>query len=366
MPCYSCSAEYGLLKKEVGCENCGFSFCSRCCKKQTVSSEDGQSKKIAVCSNCFKQLTGESSSPTKGSPPLAHKKRMEAFKKQSYSVDSETHARLKSQWSNEKDKALAERLQRLKRDRIKNLLSEDEIAERLARLKGMDPAKYNAPPIQVFRPAEKRTSIEQASNLMQQITEEVNLDFRRVKPEDEIAARLAALRDEVPKKAESVNIQPSHSTEEMDIEDAYTNMQIESANQFNQAEKEIKILNTDKDYKELLSSLQKERELNTSDTEDEEKEADRLVKKLLETSIDDDMEDLDSLNDPETDKSGNLSKQSSEEFPWCVICTEDAKIRCFGCDQDLYCMRCFKECHDSLDIRDHKTCPFLPPKIPAL
>lgn len=35
---------------------------------------------------------------------------------------------------------------------------------------------------------------------MKQMTLEVELDSRLVKPEDEIAARLAALRDEVPKK----------------------------------------------------------------------------------------------------------------------------------------------------------------------
>lgn len=39
---------------------------------------------------------------------------------------------------------------------------------------------------------------------MQQITEEVNLDSKRVKPEDEIAARLAALRDEAPKKVNAI------------------------------------------------------------------------------------------------------------------------------------------------------------------
>ncbi|GFU78417.1 hypothetical protein TNCV_2300322 [Trichonephila clavipes] len=237
MPCYSCSAEFGILKKEIGCEICGFSFCPRCCKKQEVPSESGESKKV-VCNKCYKELTsGEPEPAPKSSPPLAHKKRMAALKKQSFSVDSASHIRLKQQYSNEKDQALAERLQKLKREGVKATLpSEGEIEERLAKLKGMDPSKYTAPPIQVFRPTEKITSDEQASNLIQQITEEVTLDSRLVKPEDEIAARLAKLRDEPPPlKGESKKLSEL-------------------------ACKDMKELNTDPEYKNLLSSLQQGKE----------------------------------------------------------------------------------------------------------
>ena len=43
-----------------------------------------------------------------------------------------------------------------------------------------------------------------------------------------------------------------------------------------------------------------------------------------------------------------------EEYPWCIICNEDASLRCTQCDGDLYCSRCFKECHLDEDIRDHQ------------
>ncbi|CAL1278662.1 unnamed protein product [Larinioides sclopetarius] len=377
MSCYSCGSEFGFLKKEVGCEVCGFSFCSKCCRKRKKSSGPGEDVKVLVCNKCFNEAVSSSESrpASKVSPPLAHKKRMEALKKQSFSVDSSAHIRLKSQLSNETDKDLAERLQKLKRDRVKAASpSESEIEERLAKLKGMDPGRYKAPPIQVFRPTEKITTDEQASNLITQITEEVALDSRLVRPEDEIAARLARLRDEpvpLPKRdTTEFNIPESFSpekAEEMPVDVEYSMMQEVSRKFSEMACKDVKELNTDAEYKNLLFSMQKKKE---TEREDDEEEANKLVEKFLATQLDDvDMEEIDSLNDLDTEKSnakGNKEGMDEEELPWCVICTEDAKIRCFGCEGDLYCSRCFKECHDSLDIKDHKTCPYLPPKVPVL
>ncbi|KAL2180200.1 uncharacterized protein P884DRAFT_255195 [Thermothelomyces heterothallicus CBS 202.75] len=40
------------------------------------------------------------------------------------------------------------------------------------------------------------------------------------------------------------------------------------------------------------------------------------------------------------------SRYSDEDQKtWCIVCLEDAAIRCIGCDNDVYCARCWKEMH---------------------
>ena len=34
-----------------------------------------------------------------------------------------------------------------------------------------------------------------------------------------------------------------------------------------------------------------------------------------------------------------------DQKTWCVVCLEDATIRCSGCDDDVYCARCWKAMH---------------------
>ena len=49
-----------------------------------------------------------------------------------------------------------------------------------------------------------------------------------------------------------------------------------------------------------------------------------------------------------TDKpiKGVMKKYTDEEIDgWCIICQDDATVKCLGCDGDLYCAQCWKEGH---------------------
>ncbi|KAE8451069.1 hypothetical protein EG329_004741 [Mollisiaceae sp. DMI_Dod_QoI] len=56
---------------------------------------------------------------------------------------------------------------------------------------------------------------------------------------------------------------------------------------------------------------------------------------------------------------GLMKKFTDEELDtWCIICQDDATVRCIGCDGDLYCASCWKEGHMGPDVgfeeRRHK------------
>jgi hypothetical protein len=56
---------------------------------------------------------------------------------------------------------------------------------------------------------------------------------------------------------------------------------------------------------------------------------------------------------------GVMKKYTDEEVDsWCIICQDDATVKCLGCDGDLFCAGCWKEGHMGPDVgfeeRRHK------------
>ena len=56
---------------------------------------------------------------------------------------------------------------------------------------------------------------------------------------------------------------------------------------------------------------------------------------------------------------GVMKKYLDEEIDtWCIICQDNATVKCLGCDGDLYCANCWKEGHMGPDVgyeeRGHK------------
>jgi hypothetical protein len=63
---------------------------------------------------------------------------------------------------------------------------------------------------------------------------------------------------------------------------------------------------------------------------------------------------------------GVMKKYADEEIDsWCIICQDDATVKCFGCDGDLYCAKCWKEGHMGPDVgweeKRHKWTKFRKP-----
>jgi hypothetical protein len=63
----------------------------------------------------------------------------------------------------------------------------------------------------------------------------------------------------------------------------------------------------------------------------------------------------------------SLPKHTDAEIEtWCIICCDDASVKCLGCDGDLYCGNCWREGHTGPDSgyaeRTHKAVRFVKPK----
>lgn len=122
------------------------------------------------------------------------------------------------------------------------------------------------------------------------------------------------------------------------------------------------------------SKEENKEELSDSDNENEEELAKNLIKKLLEESKLEEAAAKDGINVESSSGSKNFVKQQNidrvpsdkmiddDELPFCCICTEDATIRCHGCDLDLYCSKCWKESHIDFQMEDHETSKYKAPK----
>lgn len=97
----------------------------------------------------------------------------------------------------------------------------------------------------------------------------------------------------------------------------------------------------------------KEDKSSDEDSEDEDKQAARIINRVLD-------EDRLELEDEGICDEGVAAGQ--EELPWCELCNGDAHLRCFDCDGDLYCRRCWKEIHKDADLKHHRTENYKAPK----
>ncbi|NWV68090.1 ANCHR regulator, partial [Malurus elegans] len=416
--CYGCASKFSVFKKEAtlscpsllslqcGCKNCGRSFCSGCRSFSAVVPRCGNTQQ-KVCKQCYGKLTGEGSqnSSARWSPPENYKKRVAAFEaKQNQLKDQQKaakhpgQARSRYQGLSKEDRAIAERLERLREERKPKsvptqaeiearlaALKEDnrgpvpstqEMEDRLAALQGRDPPSQAPRP--VYQPPDTRSLVQQTDDLLTQLSEEVAIDehYRpRIQPQ---GICLNDLNRESEDCVCPANLDPKQLEEEKNklLAEAAVELREENTRQEKilQVAKRLAALKGEDPEKVTLESYK----LPDSDEEVAEEEAiRRVLKQLTEEAA---LDEASGFNIPpdQTTQPGssqqNLSKKAKQkshtptttalvraddsdedELPWCCICNEDATLRCHGCDGDLYCQRCFWEGHEEFDLKDHHT-----------
>ncbi|KFP62300.1 Zinc finger FYVE domain-containing protein 19, partial [Cariama cristata] len=414
--CYGCASKFSVFKKEAtlpcpslvspqcGCKNCGRSFCAGCLSFSAAVPRCGNTQQ-KVCKQCHGKLTGEGSqsSSAKWSPPENYKKRVAAFEAKQNQLKEQQKAAAKPareagsryQGLSKEDRAIAERLERLREERKPKsiptqaeiearlaALKEDcqgpvpstqEMEDRLAVLQGRDPPSQALRP--VHQPPDTRSLVQQTDDLLTQLSEEVAIDehYRpRVQPQAVSSQSLNDLNRASEDCVYPANLDPKQLEEEKNklLAEAAAELQEENTRQEKilQVAKRLAVLRGEDPEKVTLETYK----LPDSDEEVAEEEAiRRVLKQLTEEAA---LDEASGFNIPpdQTTQPGpsqqNLRKKAKQkvtvaraddsdedELPWCCICNEDATLRCHGCDGDLYCQRCFREGHDEFDLKDHRT-----------
>ncbi|XP_060606895.1 abscission/NoCut checkpoint regulator-like isoform X2 [Ruditapes philippinarum] len=444
MSCYGCGSAFNAFKREHGCKNCGFSFCMKCMPNK-YSIPKLNNEKHRVCMKCYNILTGKvkpkDENPAKYSPPENYRKRMAALEEREAGGNKPSHSKQhgshvvgahKSQHKNmsKADREIQERLEKLRKDKTPqeieaSKVTAQDLENRLAQVKGMDPSRYSSSNKPVYHAPDRRTQQEQMNDLLDEISSEVVLDSRLPDPVQEISSRLAKLKQ--PDKPNNVqgdennlnkpslrdsqsfshNISTSgqqtpdkkgvqvtkeehspatvdNANKEVSPEDV-SRILNEAAKELEQdAQKALRDVQEDKEIMKRLQEIKQKRKESASDINKDEndtvsgsenEEDDILAQSIIHQAIEENKLDEAAARDghdtskvsKDTEKTAKKIINTEEEWydpdelPYCCICTEDATLRCLGCDKDLYCQQCFKEGHKELGLTDHVTLKYTPP-----
>lgn len=382
MSCYGCGSQYSLLRREYGCENCGFSYCSRCLEsKKPVPKLGGKLGKM--CAKCLRQQAQPPAAQQPIEPPANFVKRVEALEaRQSAPGPKKGGGGGGGAGSRaaDPDQEARERLERLKqRPGQAPPPSDQDIRARLDALQGR-PAEAEtgdaAATSTVEPPRPQLSEAEQVAALMESAQARARLDQQRQRDaaarDRGLADRLAALRgvdgavtadaaaasgaSDVSAKAAAAEAAAASSDANADADaDALGR---EAAELMRSAEAEVRALQADPELAPHLQRRQKQPQKKSGKSESKDAAAskakstpaapDDISDSQVEAAMREALAAPDDAVTDDEDVSGGASESDDAER-WCCICNADAQVRCPQCMGDLYCRRCFREGHSKGD-----------------
>ncbi|XP_018420859.1 PREDICTED: abscission/NoCut checkpoint regulator [Nanorana parkeri] len=416
--CFHCASKFTIFKKECGCKSCGRAFCAGCLGFTALLPAYGNTKQ-KICKKCHESITSgkddQRNSCSKWSPPENYKKRVAAFEaKQSQQKVIQMGpglphggTNLNFQGLSAEDRAIAERLEKLKQEtkpktiastaeiesRVRALQkgtqgpvpSLQEIEDRLAILQGRTPPSRTTKPL--HQPTDTQPQGKKNMNVVQMLfaqhftvlppTNNLNkvdqIDSRTVANTELDAEQLEREKDRILREA-AVELQDENTRQEKMLEIAKRLAALQGKDPNKVTVDNIKLPDSDEETEEegvqrILKQLAEESALDEasgynippqqSRTEDTKGRV-QAEKKLPSSQ----MNKPPAQNPPARPVAvkAQVADSDEEELPWCCICNKDAVLRCHGCDDDLYCKRCFREGHDTFDQEEHQTSTYRPPQ----
>ncbi|CAG5127003.1 unnamed protein product, partial [Candidula unifasciata] len=213
--------------------------------------------------------------------------------------------------------------------------------------------------------AESELDLEEIQRLMSQAAKEIELDAQRVlkglQQDKVLMDKLKELQKQQADKS-SIDSDTVDSDADNTAQTAGAAGMVDVSDDEDDADKDSakKIVQQCLDEVKIDAAVEKA-DNNTELSSKQKHKGKKLKRKENSTSASAELKPS-NLEPPSKAELADSDYDDPDELPYCCICTEDATVRCRDCDLDLYCQRCFKGCHEEMEITDHRTVPYTPPK----